>query len=494
MGRGIAQIFAQIGLPVRLFDTQTKALEAAMQSLLGAFAMLQDKGRLTAEAADLARRSLIPADKLADLADCDLVIEAIVERLDVKRELVASLETILSDSAVIASNTSSLSITAIASQATHPGRIAGYHFFNPVPLMKIVEVVGGSRTDPVVLERLNDLSKAAGHLPVIAQDTPGFIVNHAGRGYGTEALRLLGEGVADPFAVDRIMREQVSFDGAGFKLGPFELMDLTGLDVSHPVMESIYRQYYEEPRFRPSVLAAQRAVAGLHGRKRGEGWYRHIDGKQQNPNEAATPTVSLPSAVWVAPGPQREAVAALVTALGAKLDAGARPSSESLIVLSPLGHDATHACAGLPGERAVAIDTLFGFGTGQCQRRTLMTTPATRHDYRDAAHALFAADGVRVSVIRDSAGFVAPRIIAMIVAIACEIAQQRIASPVDIDAAVRLGLGYPVGPLTMGDKIGPATIQRLLGEIFEVTGDPRYRPSPWLRRRASLGLSLFTAD
>lgn len=494
MGRGIVQIFAQIGIPVRLFDSQPKALEAAVQSLHSAFSMLHDKGRLTTEAANLARQSVLPAGALADLADCDLVIEAIVERLDVKRELVASLESILSNGAVIASNTSSLSITAIASQAAHPERIAGYHFFNPVPLMKIVEVVGGSRTDPTVLERLNDLSKAAGHLPVIAQDTPGFIVNHAGRGFGTEALRLLGEGVADPFTVDRIMREQVSFDGAGFKLGPFELMDLTGLDVSHPVMESIYRQYYEEPRFRPSVLAAQRTMAGLHGRKRGEGWYRHIDGKQQHPTEAVPPSASLPPAVWVAPGPQREAVATLVTALGARLDAGPKPSTESLIVLSPLGHDATHACQDLSGERAVALDTLFGFGKGQCQRRTLMTTPATHTEYRDAAHALFAADGVRVSVIRDSAGFVAPRIIAMIVAIACEIAQQRIASPADIDAAVRLGLGYPLGPLTMGEKLGPATIHRLLSEMYEVTGDPRYRPSLWLRRRASLGLSLFAAD
>lgn len=493
MGRGIAQIFAQAGVPVRLFDSQPKALESAIQALQAAFTMLRDKGRMSAEQAQSAQGNIAPASALSELADCDLVVEAIVERLEPKRELFAALEALLGDSAVIASNTSSLSITELAAGCRLPGRVAGYHFFNPVPVMKIVEVVGGARTEPAILERLSLLASAAGHLPVVAKDTPGFIVNHAGRGYGTEALRILGEGVADPVTVDRIMREQVSFSGAGFKLGPFELMDLTGLDVSHPVMESIYRQYYEEPRFRPSVIAAQRTVAGLHGRKRGEGWYRHVEGKQQNPPEAAAPVAGFIPPVWVAPGPRSESVKALVLALGGQIDNGAHASSESLILLSPLGHDATRVCSDLdlPGDRAVALDTLFPFEKGKCQRRTVMTTPATRAEISDAAHALFAADGVRVSVVRDSAGFVAPRIVAMIVAIASEIAQQRIASPADIDSAVRLGLGYPVGPLSMGDLVGPGIVNQLLKEIAEVTGDPRYRPSPWLRRRASLGLSLL---
>ena len=494
MGRGIAQIFAQAGIPVRLFDSHGPALEAAVQSLAGVFSLLQDKGRLTAEQAQAASQRILPAQALTDLADCDLVIEAIVERLDAKRELLASLDEVLAPTAVIASNTSSLSITAIAASSRHPARVAGYHFFNPVPLMRIVEVIGGPRTDPGILDKLCTLAELAGHQAVRAQDTPGFIVNHAGRGFGTEALRLLGEGVADPATIDRIMREQVNIDGSGFKLGPFELMDLTGLDVSHPVMESIYRQYFDEPRFRPSVIAAQRTVAGLHGRKRGEGWYQHIDGKQQNPPEPVVPaTGSLPP-VWVAPGAQHGTLSALVTDLGAQLDTGASPGAESLILLAPLGHDATHACLDWPAERAVAIDTFFPVARGACQRRTLMTTPATRAHYRDAAHALFAADGVRVSVIRDSAGFVAPRILAMIVAIGCEIAQQRIASPADIDTAVRLGLGYPAGPLALGDKLGAMRLTRLLDEIHQITADPRYRPSMWLRRRAKLGLSLLHPD
>ncbi|MFM7568071.1 MAG: 3-hydroxyacyl-CoA dehydrogenase [Betaproteobacteria bacterium] len=494
MGRGIAQIFALAGIPVRLYDSHPPALDAAIQSLAGVFSLLQEKGRLTEAQAESARARLLPAQHVAELADCDLVIEAIVEKLEAKRDLLASLDQVLSPSAVIASNTSSLSITAIAASSRHPERVAGYHFFNPVPLMRIVEVIGGPRTSAQVLERLSELARQAGHLPVQAQDTPGFIVNHAGRGFGTEALRLLGEGVSDPVTIDRIMREQVSINGSGFKLGPFELMDLTGLDVSHPVMESIYRQYYEEPRFRPSVIAAQRTVAGLHGRKRGEGWYRHVDGKQQTPPEAAPPAVPDLPPVWVAPGEHHSALVQLITDLGARVESTAQPGAESLVLLAPLGHDATSACHQWPAERAIAIDTLFGFGKGQCQRRTLMTTPATHRAYRDAAHALFAADGVRVSVIRDSAGFVAPRILAMIVAIGCEIAQQRIATPADIDSAVRLGLGYPAGPLSLGDLLGPSRVTRLLDEMSQVTGDPRYRPSLWLRRRAQLGLSLLHAD
>ena len=494
MGRGIAQIFAQAGIPVRLFDSHGPALAAAVQSLAGIFSLLQGKGRLTAEQAQAASERILPAQALPDLADCDLVIEAIVEQLDAKQKLLASLDEVLAPSAVIASNTSSLSITAIAAGSRHPARVAGYHFFNPVPLMRIVEVIGGPRTEPGVLEKLCALAELAGHQAVRAQDTPGFIVNHAGRGFGTEALRLLGEGVADPPTIDRIMREQVRIDGGGFKLGPFELMDLTGLDVSHPVMESIYRQYFDEPRFRPSVIAAQRNIAGLHGRKRGESWYRHLEGKQQNPAEPGPPAVGMVPPVWIAPGPHHGALCALVTDLGGRVDTSPEPSTESLILLAPLGHDATHACSDWPADRAIAIDTFFTVAKDACQRRTLMTTPATRFDYRDAAHALFGADGVRVAVIRDSAGFVAPRILAMIVAIGCEIAQQRIASPADIDTAVRLGLGYPAGPLTLGDKLGAMRLTRLLDEIHQITADPRYRPSMWLRRRAKLGLSLLQPD
>jgi 3-hydroxybutyryl-CoA dehydrogenase len=494
MGRGIAQLFAQSGGAVRLYDSNPSALDSAIASVADTFAKLVEKGRMSGDAAAAARSRLEPAASLSALSDCDLVVEAIVERLDAKRELFVQLESIVTDDTVLATNTSSLSVTAIAAACRRPQRVAGLHFFNPVPLMKVVEVVDGLRTDAAVVERLVALTRLTGHVPVVARDTPGFIVNHAGRGFGTEALKALGEGVADVPTIDRILRDQVSFDGQGFKLGPFELLDLTALDVSQPVMESIYRQFYDEPRFRPSVIAAQRLAAGLFGRKSGEGFYRYEGGRQQAPSEPPPPSVVVRPPVWVAPGPRAEALRDAVAALQGVVQQTGQPGEHALVLVVPLGLDATAAAAGLPAQRTVAVDTLFPIAPGTCRRRVLMPTAATRADYRDAAHALFATDGVPVSMLRDSPGFVAQRVLAMIVSIGTEIAQQRIASPADIDAAVRIGLGYPLGPLAMGDALGASTVLEILENMHRLTGDPRYRPGGWLRRRAQLGLSLLHED
>ncbi|TWG85422.1 3-hydroxybutyryl-CoA dehydrogenase [Cupriavidus gilardii J11] len=278
MGRGIAQIAAQAGLTVRLFDTNAQAVTAARQYLQDTFAKLAEKGKMSAEDGAAALSRVVPCGALEEMADCDMVLEAIVERLDVKRELVARLEAIVRADAIIASNTSSLSITAIAVGAKHPGRVVGYHFFNPVPLMKVVEVIDGLSGDPAVGDALMALSRRMGHTPVRCKDMPGFIVNHAGRGMNIEGLKVAQEGVAQFADIDAIMREQ-----AGFRMGPFELMDLTGLDVSHPVMESIYNQFYQEPRYRPSPITAIRQVGGLLGRKAGAGFYRYVDGQKQLP-------------------------------------------------------------------------------------------------------------------------------------------------------------------------------------------------------------------
>ncbi len=417
-----------------------------------------------------------------------MLVEAIVENLEVKRRLFASLEDIVGADCVLATNTSSLSVTGIAAACRRPQRVAGFHFFNPVPLMKLVEVIDGLLAEPWVAEALMALALRFGHTPVRAKDTPGFIVNHAGRGYVTEALRLLGENVAEFFEIDRIL-----VDAAGFRMGPFELLDLTGLDVSQPVMESIYNQYYQEPRFRPSPLAAQRLAGGMLGRKSGRGFYAY-EGNRLQPIPGAPPPAARPARVWVSEAcPEfSEAAQALVRRLGAALDRGVRPQADSLCVVTPLGRDAT-SCAvseGLDPARTVALDMLFGAD----QRRTLMTTPVTAPAIRDAAHGLFASDGVPVSVIRDSAGFIAQRVAAHIVNIGCEIAQQGVAAPADIDRAVTLGLGYPRGPLALGDALGARRVLAILESLQAFYGDPHYRPSPWLKRRALLGVSLLTPE
>ena len=487
MGRGIAQIAAQAGSTVRLYDTQAEAVAKARDDLFGQWDRMLDKGRMDAAAVAACKQRLQPSDSLAGLDGCELVVEAVVERLDVKQSLFKELEAVVSADAVLATNTSSLSVTAIAAALKRPGRFAGYHFFNPVPLMKVVEVIAGLKTDEAICRRLADYARQMGHTPVHAQDSPGFIVNHAGRGYGTEALRVVGEGVADFATVDRILKDQ-----AGFKLGPFELLDLTALDVSHPVMESIYRQYYDEPRYRPSVITAQRLAGGVVGRKVGEGFYRYVDGKAQVAPEPPTPQVGETPPVWVSTrAARRSELYQLLKNLDAKIETGQSPSPQALSLVAPLGFDVTTVAVveRLDPARTVGIDMLID--DAATKRRVLATNPATRNDMRDAAHALFARDGKAVSVIRDSAGFVTQRVVATIVNIAADICQQRICSPKDLETAVTLGLGYPLGPLAMGDRWGPANVLEVLFNMQTVYGDPRYRPSPWLRRRGAIGLSLL---
>ena len=486
MGRGIAQIAAQAGSQVFLMDATPGAAETAKSALQQQWSKLVAKGRLEADEAIALAARLHPVQSLADLAACDLIVEAIVERLEAKQALFADLEAVVRSDTILATNTSSLSVTAIGAALNQPGRLAGFHFFNPVPLMKVVEVIAGLKTNPGVCSALSAYARQMGHTPVQAQDTPGFIVNHAGRGFGTEALRIVGEGVADFATIDRILRDQV-----GFKLGPFELMDLTALDVSHPVMESIYRQYYDEPRFRPSVITAQRLAGGIVGKKVGEGFYRYVDGIAQVPAEPAPPVVEDIAPVWVSPRAARRAeLYQLLKDLGATIETGQSPSPHAITLVAPLGFDITTVAVveRLDPARTVGIDMLID--DAATKRRVLATNPATRRDIRDAAHALFARDGKAVSVIRDSGGFVTQRVVATIVNIASDICQQGICSPRDLETAVTLGLGYPLGPLAMGDRWGPTNILEVLFNMQTVYGDTRYRPSPWLRRRGAIGLSL----
>lgn len=486
MGRGIAQMAAQAGSTVLLLDNQPGAAQKAIDAISAIWEKLVAKGRLTSEQRDLQLERLSAAPDAAALSHCHLVIEAIVERIDIKQRLFSEIEALVAPETVLATNTSSLSVTAIAANLKRPAQLAGFHFFNPVPLMRVVEVIAGLKTSPVVCEQLTSYARQFGHTPVAAQDTPGFIVNHAGRGYGTEALRVVGERVADFATVDRILRDQM-----GFKLGPFELMDLTALDVSHPVMESIYRQYFDEPRYRPSVITAQRLAGGMVGKKVGEGFYAYADGVAQTPADPEAPKVDTLPPVWVSPkAARRSELYQLLKDLGAQIETATMPSSTALILVAPLGLDVTTLAAveRLDPTRTIGIDMMLE--DAATRRRVLATNPATRPDMRDAAHALFAKDGKAVSVIRDSGGFVTQRVVATIVNIAADMCQQGVCSPADLDLAVTLGLGYPMGPLAMGDRIGPTNVLEILFNMQTVYGDPRYRPSPWLRRRGALGLSL----
>jgi 3-hydroxybutyryl-CoA dehydrogenase len=487
MGRGILQLFAVAGYEVLCYDALDNVAQSGVEQVLTLLRRSVEKGKMSqAELNSVAGRIHV-AGALDEFAACDVVIEAVVEDLDVKMQLFRQLETLVPDPAILATNTSSLSVSAIAAGCRRPERVAGLHFFNPVPLMKLVEIIPGLRTSSGVIEALRALLAATGHRAVVAADQPGFLVNHAGRGLYTEGLRLLEERVADVADIDALLR-----DAAGFRMGPFELLDLTGLDVSGRVMESIYEQFYQEPRFRPSSLVRPRVVAGLLGRKTQQGWYSYESAAPLRVEAAPRSNPVAPGLrVWIDPAAeQRNAMVPLVAAVEGVLCDEARDAD--LIVVQFWGEDATSYCQaqGLDAERCVAVDPLPGLQ----RRRTLMQTVATSRKARESARTVFGSDSVACTVVNDSLGFVVQRVLATIVNIAADIAQRRLAEVADIEAAVTLGLGYPRGPLSWGDHIGAHRIVTILEGLLQRSGDPRYRVSPWLRRRAALGLSLLTPE
>ncbi|GAA4615384.1 3-hydroxyacyl-CoA dehydrogenase [Saccharopolyspora hordei] len=477
MGRGIAQIAAAAGLTVELADARPEAVAEAVDHIGRMFDKLAGKGRMTTEEAAAARDRLRPVDGPLAPTEADLVVEAVREDLDTKRELFAELEEVCPTSTVFATNTSSLQVTSIATALADPSRLAGLHFFNPVPLMRLVEVIPGARTAAWVPDALVALVRRLGHTPVRATDTPGFLVNHAGRGLVTEALQVLAEDVAGTADIDRVCR-----DVLGLRMGPFELMDLTGLDVTHPAMESIWRGYYGDPRLRPSPITRTRLEAGLLGRKTGEGFYTYADGaEQEDPEPQAPESVAHP--VW---SDDAELLAELAGA-GVQVERGPEPSADAVVLVTPYGHSAASAArsAGLPVARACGVDPL-----STATRAVLAVHPACDVAFARSAWAALAATGRKVTVVRDSPGSVAQRILAAIVNTSCFIAEQHLASPADIDTAVRIALGYPRGPLEWGQHVGPRRVLTILRALHSATGDPRYRPSRWLVERAELGLEL----
>jgi 3-hydroxybutyryl-CoA dehydrogenase len=482
MGRGIAQLFVQSGHEVKLFDARAGAAAEAKTSIIAMLERLSAKGGLTSADLETAKLRLTVCAALPELSGCAMVVEAIIEELGAKQALFAELEPIIGDAAILASNTSSLTVSAIAARCAVPGRVAGLHFFNPVPLMKIAEIIPGIRTEPAVVETLRGLITATGHQAVIAADQPGFLINHAGRGLYGEGFRIVEEKITDFAGVDRIMR-----DGGNFRMGPFELMDLTGLDVSATVMQSIFEQFQYEPRYRPSSLTPPRLAAGLFGRKTGAGFYEYVDGRKVEPEEPAAPAQPAGITAFIQQSERRDELADLLVQAGAKITTD--PAHANIIFLLPWGEDITSTALRLQLDpsRCVGIDPVMQWN----RRFALMLSPATASHVAANAHALLAVGHTDVTVIADSPGFVAQRVIAMIVNIACEIAQRGIARAAEIDPAIRLGLGYPAGPLELGDRIGPGKIVNILETIQHITGDPRYRPSLWLRRRALLGLSLL---
>jgi 3-hydroxybutyryl-CoA dehydrogenase len=476
MGSGIAQVALTGGMRVVLFDADAAALMRARDAIGARLGRLVDKGEMALETMVQARARLTPAQSVGELAPCSVVIEAIVESIEPKRQLFRALEEIVRPETILASNTSSLPIAAIAQACRERRRVAGMHFFNPVPVMKLVEIISTPDTDPAIADILMGLGARMGRTPVRVKDGPGFLVNLGGRAFTSEALHILQEGVATPEDVDAVMREC-----CGFRMGPFELMDLTGIDVNYPASRVMHEGYWHDPRLKTTAHHAALFNALRLGRKTGAGFYRYDkEGKKlatPNPVEAGTP----PRRVVLAEADER----LVALGLAAGIETIATDEGASPILLAPIGEDCTTAALrlGIDPKRAVALDLTHD----TTKRVTMMTAPGADPAAGDAVAALLRRAGRAVTRIKDSPGFIAQRIAAMIANLGCEMAQMALATPADIDTAMRLGLNYPQGPLALADKLGVKTTYDILLHLQVITGSDRYRPSLWLRRRALLG-------
>jgi 3-hydroxybutyryl-CoA dehydrogenase len=485
MGAGIAQSALTAGLRVIMHDSNAAALAKARGEIHSRIARLAEKGQITTAAATAAEGRLRLAEHLQELAPAQIVIEAIIEQLEPKQRLFTALEDIVSPATVLATNTSSLPVAAIARVCRHRERVCGLHFFNPVPLMRLVEVIRATDTSERTMERALELAERLGKTAVKVRDVPGFLVNLLGRAYITEALHIQHEGVAPVATIDRIMRE-----AAGFRMGPFELMDLTGIDVNLPATRVVYEGFQHDPRLKTTVLHESLFAAGQLGRKSGRGFYDYGEGRaavsppddRDDPNAAAAG--APPVSAWVAVGTQGFE---LLAARGLRLVAA--DQAEVILVSPAAGEDAASAAArlGLEPARVVAVDFL-GMEKGFL---TLMAPVGGDAAARKLA-AFLRGTGLAVAVIGDSPAFVAPRILAMIVNLACEVAQIGIGTPEDIDVAMRLAQNYPRGPFEWGEWLGTERVHDMLRRMQEITGSDRYRPSLWLRRRALLALPLRT--
>ncbi|RSZ56709.1 3-hydroxyacyl-CoA dehydrogenase PaaC [Massilia atriviolacea] len=507
MGAGIAQVAAAAGYPVKLFDTRPGAVDKAIADIGKVYATLVDKGRMSGEAAIAARARLHSVASLKEVIDAALVVEAIVENLDVKRMLFADLENVVGDDCILATNTSSISVTAIAAPLRRPQRLVGMHFFNPVPLMALVEVISGLATDAAVAETVYATAAAWGKNPVHARSTPGFIVNRVARPFYAEGLRLLQEQAADAATLDAVMR-----DCGGFRMGPFELMDLIGHDVNFSVTQSVFNAYFGDPRFSPSVLQQEMVNAGFFGRKSGRGFYRYGEGaaKAAASEEAAQArpevvSISIDADLAnianiagsadiagsvVQPLEQRLAAAGFTVGHRKPLEhageseAPAFHCNGAAIFLTD-GRSATERAHANRHPDTVLFDLALDYG--KATRIALARADQCGDAAWNAAVGLFQAAGFVVTRLDDVPGMAVMRTVAMLANEAADAVNQGVCTAPAVDIAMQKGVNYPRGPLAWANAAGIGHIVTVLANLAATYGEDRYRVSPLLRRKLANG-------
>ncbi len=486
MGAGIAQVAAQAGHPVLLLDNRPGAAAQAIDDIDRQLGKRVEKGKLTAEARTATIARLQAVETIEALADCDLIIEAIVENLEVKRALFRQLESLCSERCILASNTSSLSITSIAAQLNHPERLLGLHFFNPAPIMALIEIVSGLASDPALAECLYDTAKAWGKKPVHTRSTPGFIVNRVARPFYAESLRLLQEGAADCPTLDALMR-----DAGGFAMGAFELTDLIGHDVNYAVTCSVFDAYYGDTRFQPSLIQKELVNAGRLGRKSGHGFYSYAEGAVRPQATFISSEQSIETCV--VEGDLGIANALIPRLLEHNVEVIQRDGQgllrvgDAVLALS----DGRMACQRAKEEglrNLILLDLAFDYG--KTSRIAISCSADIDPSALKQGVALLQRAGLTVSQLSDSPALAVLRTVAMLANEAADALLQGVASVADIDLAMRAGVNYPQGPLAWADAIGLPHILKVLENLQASYGEERYRPSLLLRRRAAEGRTL----
>lgn len=478
MGAGIAQVAAQSGHLVYLYDQREGAAARARGQLADLFAKLEAKGKLTPDAAQAALARLRPIAQLAEAGSARLAIEAIVEKLEPKRELLRSLELLLPPDAILATNTSSISVTALAAGLQRPERVVGMHFFNPVPLMALVEVVSGLRTAPDVAAAIEQLSRRWGKVPVHARSTPGFIVNRIARPYYAETLVLLQEQAARPEELDALLR------AAGFRMGPCELMDLIGHDTNYAVTQSVFEANFFDRRFTPSLVQRELVEGGLYGRKSGRGFYTYPAGAPPVAHQVYEIPDPGAGVVVHGSGPAAQALhAAASAALGVQQPLRAEGSDWVGLSIGSCqlrltdGRTALQVSRDCGCEQVAVVDELPA-NAGAALAYAVIGDAA----WQAAAPAWLHALGWAPVRVADTPGLVVARTLAMLVNEAADAVQQGVCTPEGADAAMKLGVNYPAGPFEWLSRMGGPRIVAIIEALDRCYRGERYRVSPWLQR------------